>query len=211
MKNNHRIAFVTALGALSALSSLSCATAFAQSDEPAYNPSWYITPSVNVLRPDSKFGVDKNGEGLGLRWGKAFSPSWDFQFGPTYARSKNNGLKYEQTTLGADWLYMFSRERFRPFLLLGIGAERDKLSGGGIDTSKTSPYVNGGLGFQYSFTDQWSTQVDVRRVHGYLRNNSDFGFDRSRRRCQMRSFFVELGHGQEARRHAEMGHCGMNR
>lgn len=159
-----------------AMAALTCGSTFAQSEP--YNPSWYLTPSLNAFRPDAKFGVDKNGEGLGLRFGKPLSQSWDLQFGPTFARSSNSGLRYEQTTLGADALYMFSRNRFRPFLLIGLGAERDKVSGSGLDTAKTSPYINGGLGFQYAFTDQWSTQVDLRRVHGYLRDNN-FGFDRS--------------------------------
>lgn len=156
-----------------AMMAIGCGGAFAQVD--TYNPSWYVTPSLNVIHPDSRFGVDKNGEGLGLRWGKPLSQFWDIQFGPTFARARDNGLRYDQFTLGADWLFMFSRRNFRPFLLLGLGAERDKVEGPGGDRSKTSPYINGGLGFQYSINDKWSTQVDWRRVHGYLRDNNNFG------------------------------------
>ncbi len=156
-----------------AMMAMGCGGAFAQVE--TYNPSWYVTPSLNVIHPDSRFGVNKNGEGVGLRWGKPLSQHWDIQFGPTFARSRDSGLRYDQLTLGADWLYMFSRSNFRPFLLLGLGAERDKVEGSGADKSKTSPYINGGLGFQYSFNDKWSTQVDWRRVHGYLRDNNDFG------------------------------------
>lgn len=158
-----------------AMMAIGCGSAFAQAE--TYNPSWYITPSLNVIHPDSRFGVDKNGEGVGLRWGKPLSQSWDVQFGPTFSRSRDSGLRYDQTTLGADWLYLFSRNSFRPFLLLGLGIERDKVEGSGADRSKTSPYINGGLGFQYAFNDKWSTQVDWRRVHGYLRDNN-FGTNR---------------------------------
>ncbi len=160
-----------------AIMAIGCGSVFAQAQVDTYNPSWYITPSLNVIHPDSRFGVNKNGEGVGLRWGKPLSQSWDIQFGPTFARSRDNGLRYDQTTLGADWLYMFSRKDFRPFLLLGLGVERDKVEGAGADKSKTSPYINGGLGFQYAFNDKWSTQVDWRRVHGYLRDNN-FGTNR---------------------------------
>jgi OOP family OmpA-OmpF porin len=153
-----------------AMSLITGGTAFAQSE--SYNPSWYITPSVSVFKPDSDFGLDKNGAGIGLRWGKPLSQSWDLQFGPTFARSNDNGQRYEQATAGADFLYMFSRNSFRPFLLIGLGAERDKLSGNVNNLSKTSPYLNAGLGFQYAFNDQWSTQVDLRRVHGHIRDNS---------------------------------------
>lgn len=159
-----------------ALSVMTCGGAFAQAE--TYNPSWYITPSINTMRPDSKFGVDKAGEGVGLRWGKPLSRGWDVQFGPTFSRSRDSGRRYEQTMLGADWLYMFSRERFRPFLLIGLGAQQDKAEGPRYNVSQTSPYINGGLGFQYAFSDKWSTQVDFRRVHGYLHDNN-FGFDRS--------------------------------
>lgn len=153
-----------------AMAVLSCGSAFAQAQ--TGNPSWYITPSVSAMKPDSQFGVGKNGEGLGLRWGKPLSQSWDIQFGPTWARASNNGLRYEQATLGADWLYLFSRGDFRPFLLAGVGAERSRLTGTVNNLSKTSPYIDAGFGFQYAFSDQWSTQVDLRRVHGHVRDNS---------------------------------------
>jgi OOP family OmpA-OmpF porin len=143
-----------------------------------YNPSWYVAPSINAFHPDKRFGVDKNGEGAGLRFGKPISQSWDVQMGTSFARSSNDGVRYTQVLLGADALYMFSRERLRPFLMIGAGAERDKVKGGAGDVAKTSPYINAGIGVQYSLNDQWSTQIDFRRVHGYLRNNT-FGFDRS--------------------------------
>ena len=156
-----------------------CGSALAQSDEQNFNNSWYITPSVNVLRPDSKFGVDDHGYGFGIRLGKPFSPHWDYQFGATHARDEDNGFNYHQTTLGVDWLYLFSRDRFRPFLLAGFGVQRDKLTGNGADARGNSPYINAGLGFQYSFTDQWSTQVDFRRLYSRLRHDDEFGFDRA--------------------------------
>ena len=74
---------------------------------------------------------------------------------------------------------MFSRKAFKPFIVIGAGAERDSVNIRGVGTkSKTSPYIDAGLGFQYGFTDQLSMQADVRRVHGFLRGN-DFGFNRA--------------------------------
>lgn len=161
-----------------AVALLCCNSAFAQLSTPAnYNPSWYVTPSLNLMHPDSDLGTSKRGEGLGLRFGKPTSPNWDIQFGVTGSRVRDGGNRYEQTTLGADALYLFSRDRFRPFVLIGAGAERDRISGAGGSASKTSPYVSAGFGMQYSFNDQWSTQIDLRRVHGVLRGNT-FGFDR---------------------------------
>jgi OOP family OmpA-OmpF porin len=164
--------------ALAALSGGLSAGALAQT--PNYYPSWYVAPSINAMDPDNLFGVDDTGWGGGLRFGKAVSPMWDIQFGPTYSRSSDGGGRYEQTTLGVDALYMFSRERFRPFVMIGAGAQYDKLRTPGVgNRSETSPYISAGLGFQYGLNDRWSMQADVRRVHGFIRDNAFGPDDRS--------------------------------
>lgn len=145
------------------------------------NPSLYILPSIDRIEPDDRFGSDHRGNGYGLRFGKPISPAWDIQFGASYARQRFNGRRYEQKTLGADALYMFSRQSFRPFVLVGVGAENDKLNiyNRRFQTQRTSPYVNAGLGFQFDFTEQLGMQADIRRSHSYLRNDNNFGFDRA--------------------------------
>ena len=170
MKTNNRIAL--ALAGLCA-----CSATLAQ--DAVVNPSWYIQPSLNAVKPDSDFGVDKHGYGLGLKFGKPVSPDWDVQLGTTYARSRENGERYQQNTLGVDGLYLFSRKTFRPFVLVGIGAERDKtnLLGTGQIT-KTSPYLSAGVGFQADINQQWSVQADLRDVHGFIRGN-DFPTSKS--------------------------------
>jgi OOP family OmpA-OmpF porin len=115
---------------------------------------------------------------VGLRFGKAVSPMWDIQFGPTYTRARHAGLRYQQNTLGVDGLYMFTRERFRPFVLIGAGIEYDKVNTPTIRADDSSGYVNAGVGFQYAFGNRWGMQVDARRAHSYLRGN-DFKFDRA--------------------------------
>jgi OOP family OmpA-OmpF porin len=167
MKTLNKIAVAVAM--------LSSAGAFAQSSEynPYDNPSWYIAPSIDVMKPDSQFGVgDKTGYGGGLRFGKAIAPNWDIQLGGSYTRSSDNGAKYEQYMLGSDALYLLSRSRFRPFLLIGLGAERDRVSSGNANRSETSPYLNAGLGLQYSFTDQLAIQADLRRQMGFQRDQA---------------------------------------
>ena len=130
------------------------------------------------MDPDAGFGINDRGEGLGLRFGKPISENWDLQFGTTYARSRDDGVHYQQNLLGADMLYMFSRSTIRPFLLVGAGYQEDRLSTPLGETSGYAPYVNAGLGLQVSLNDQWSLQADFRRVHGYLRD-TDFAIDRS--------------------------------
>ena len=164
---------------LSLISILLASSAYsqAQTGKPYedFNPSWYVVPSLGVIESDSRFGTSGHDAAASLRFGKAVAPNWDLQFGSSYARQTNNNNRYQQTTLGADALYMFSREDFRPFLLVGAGAQYDKVNNILGQRSSTSPYVNAGLGFQYSFSDQLALQADVRRVHGFIQG-SDLGF-----------------------------------
>ncbi|ELX13573.1 outer membrane protein A [Janthinobacterium sp. HH01] len=149
-----------------------CASFSALAQDAVINPSWYIQPSLNAMKPDSDFGVDKRGYGAGLKFGKALNESWDVQVGTTYARSRENGQRYQQNTLGVDGLYMFSRKTFRPFLLVGVGAERDKANLNVIgERRKNSPYLSAGLGFQADLSDQVALQADIRNVHGFIRGD----------------------------------------
>lgn len=158
------------------------ASATAQTVTP--NPSWYISPSVLGMDPDPDFGVDRHGPGAGLRFGKPIADSWDIQFGTTYGRAKHNNDRYHQNLLGADLLYFFSRDAVRPFLLLGAGAQRDKVSRRDAlnnfvaEASGTSRYLNGGIGVQIDLNEQWSLQADLRRVHGFPNKNT-FNINRS--------------------------------
>ncbi|MBS1208162.1 MAG: outer membrane protein precursor [Proteobacteria bacterium] len=143
-----------------------------------YNPSWYIAPSLNGMNPDDKFGTDHRGGGVGLRVGKPIAESWDIQFGTTYSRAHTGESSIRENTLGADALYLFSRGRIRPFLLIGGGAEYDKYDRPGSKGNRYSPYANAGLGVQYSFNNQWGMQADVRYAETFIRGNS-LGFDRA--------------------------------
>jgi OOP family OmpA-OmpF porin len=137
-----------------------------------YNPSWYITPSINMLRPDAGFNVSDRGEGLGLGFGKPLSDYWDIQLDTKYAHANNNGTNYQQNMLGVDGLFMLSRQQVRPFLLIGAGYQEDRLNSVVGESSGYAPYINAGVGVQIMLNDQWSLQADFRRVHGYLRDNN---------------------------------------
>jgi OmpA-OmpF porin, OOP family len=165
---------------LTALALLGCTVSTAlqaQTNSVNYNSSWYIAPSVNMIDPDNNFSLDKRGEGVGFRVGKPLSPNWDVQFGPTYSRAKLGGTRYDQGTLGVDALYLFSRSTFRPFVLVGVGGEYDKVKSGTSTSSRVSPYINAGVGFQVAFNEQWGMQADLRRSHSYIKGNT-FAFDR---------------------------------
>jgi OOP family OmpA-OmpF porin len=157
---------------LALAAALLCASFAAHAQDAVINPSWYLQPSLNAMKPDDNFGVDKRGYGAGLKVGKALNPDWDIQLGYTGSRSRENGERYQQQTLGVDGLYLFSRKSFRPFVLVGIGAEKDKSNLiGNVERRKTSPYVSAGLGFQADLSEMVSLQADLRDVHGFRGND----------------------------------------
>jgi OOP family OmpA-OmpF porin len=143
------------------------------------NPSWYIQPNVVGVKVDRDFGIDKRKAGGGLKFGKPVSQMWDVQFGASHVRAEDGPANYKQTLLGVDALLMLSRKNFRPFVLFGVGAERDKVENPLRRASKTNPYLTAGLGFQLGLSDQWALQADLRTVRGRLSDNDNFGFTRS--------------------------------
>jgi OOP family OmpA-OmpF porin len=143
------------------------------------NPSWYIQPSVIAMKPDADFGTDKTGWGAGLKFGKPVHQYLDLQMGVTHARSKDGSARYDQTTVGIDTLVMLSRKNFRPFGLIGVGVERDKVENSIRRVNKNSPYYTLGVGFQLGLTPQWSMQADLRTVRGKIRREELYGFTNS--------------------------------
>jgi len=153
-----------------AVAGVLAAIAFNASAEEAYEGSWYAVPGVSIVHPDSDLETDNTGGGGFLRLGKELSEHWDVQLGGGYTRTNNDldGVsgKYKQTLLGVDALYMFSREKFRPFLLAGVGAARNNVDYNipGLDGKNTSLMANVGAGFQYLITDTFGLQADIREI-----------------------------------------------
>jgi OOP family OmpA-OmpF porin len=168
VKNMNKIAMAAAI--------FCCAGATLAQD--VVNPSWYIQPSVVGMKADRDFRADEREAGLGLKFGKPVSPMWDLQFGATHVNAHEGPNHYNQSTLGADALLMLSRKNFRPFILFGVGAQRDEVNNPVRHASDTSPYVSAGLGFQVGLSDQWAMQADIRSVRGRL-SDDKMGFDRS--------------------------------
>ena len=146
------------------LTTLSIASFGASAEDDAYKGAWYALPGISYNWTDGALKAD-DGMGGFIRVGKEFAPNWDLQFGGSYASVDGNaGGKYKQALVGVDALYMFSREKLRPFLLVGVGYADNKLDyavGGG---SKGSIMGNIGAGVQYSLTDSIGLQADLRSV-----------------------------------------------
>ena len=159
--------------------SVSSSAAFAQTSSLTSAPidAWYFMPSASAFMPDSSFAVGDRGEGAGLTLGKPLSKEWDIQIATKYAHKKANGFNYQQNMLGVDALYLFNREQFRPFLLVGAGYQQDRINSSTDAISAYSPYANIGLGFQMTLDRRWGLQLDLRREQGHLKSDV---FDRSR-------------------------------
>ena len=146
--------------------------AFSAAAEDMYRGAWYAVPGASFINPDSDLESNNGGGGF-LRLGKELSESWDIQIGASHARASEDtgipgaGGKYKQTLVGADALYMFSRDKFRPFLLAGLGVARNNVDYSNLgltDKTKTSPMANVGLGAQYLISDKFGLQADLRHV-----------------------------------------------
>lgn len=158
----------------------------------AYEGSWYVVPGVSYMNTDSDLDADNDAGGF-LRIGKELSEHWDVQIGAGHARADEDlnvaggSGKFKQTLFGVDALYMFSRDRFRPFLLAGLGLARNNLdydvNGVDIGDRKTSWMANVGVGAQFMFTEALGMQADLRHVwsRAEAENNAkavgDLGFN----------------------------------
>ncbi len=154
----------------------------AQAQYGGLKPSWYLVPQVSAFDPDNSYGVRGTGAGGGLLLGAPVSDSFDLQLVGEAARRGETGKKIQQSLLGVEGLYLFSRGEIQPFLSLGVGAERDKRTlpaPGPVSTSSTSPYASVGFGARWMLSNGFGLQADYRRVEGFLRKSSPWGFHQS--------------------------------
>ena len=158
-------------------------TAVAALADDAYEGAWYAVPGIGVMHTDNDLKADTTSPSGFIRIGKELSEHWDAQLGLSYSKADEDsraftGGDYKQTLLGVDVLYLFSRDKFRPFLLAGLGAAHNKIDYSGTpgaDGSKTSWMGNVGLGFQYLFTENFGLQADYRHVWSRAEATTLFG------------------------------------
>lgn len=162
-------------------------TALSASAEDMYRGAWYALPGISYMDTDNDLNAG-NGGGAFIKFGKEISPSWDIQGGLGYNTSNENGIagasgRYKQTTLGLDALYMLSRDKFRPFVLVGAGVARNKLRysipapNDGLSDSKTGWMANVGFGAQYLVSDTFGMQADLRQQWSRAKGGIDSNLD----------------------------------
>jgi OOP family OmpA-OmpF porin len=141
-------------------------SALSASAEDMYRGAWYGGAGINAMDTDNDLN---SGSGVGpyVTIGKELSQSWDVQarFGYTEADESNLGSTsgdYKSTAVELDALYMLSRDKFRPFLLAGIGATKNDVDYSPRDEDKTSWLASVGLGAQFLITENFGFQADLR-------------------------------------------------
>jgi OOP family OmpA-OmpF porin len=121
---------------------------------------WYIDPMLSYINADHDRNA-KDGPGIHLGVGKAISQSWDLEANVVADKldGKHGSSSYEQTGIGLDGLYFFSRDAiFSPYALLGLGVLNTKRVG-----DNANAMVNGGIGFKKELNDYGlALRADVR-------------------------------------------------
>lgn len=177
---NHKTHIAIAVATL--LAATSANSTFAQTSD----QGWYVGVNANGVAPDRDFNAGNRAYGAGLRLGTSLNPDWDLQFDTSYTLARQNENRYRQNLLGANALIFLMRSDIRPFISFGAGAEFDKISSPLLRTDRSSLYASAGVGVKMALSEQWSAQLDWRKVHGYLRSN-EFGFN------QASNSYVTLG------------------
>ncbi len=161
-----------------AISLLTNGPALAEEANSFSTKSWYGIGGGSLFYPDADLDAADDSPGLHLRLGKELTQNIDIQAGFSYNKadedsSSFSGGDYKQFNFTIDALYLFSRDKFRPFLLAGLGASNNRVSytiapgftpTGKVSGSNTSLAGNIGIGFQYLFNDQFGVQADFRRI-----------------------------------------------
>lgn len=170
--------------------------------EDAYQGSWYLMPGIGVMHADNDLDADDNDVAYSLRLGKQLSEHWDVQVGASHAQADEdsnlyNSGKFKQTLFGVDALYMFSRDNFRPFLLAGLGAARNKVGYSqalqGQSETNTSWMANVGVGFQYLINETVGLQADLRHVWSKAEANGVFGASNTKDEETIGNTYLNLG------------------
>jgi OOP family OmpA-OmpF porin len=154
------------------------------------------------MQTDSDLKADNNNFAYGLRAGKEISENWDIQLGLTHSRANEDsrsysGGQYRQTLFGIDALYFFSRDKFRPFVLAGLGIAQNSIHYNGItpapdaDGSHNSWMADAGVGAQYLFTDNIGMQADIRQV--FSRGKANGGLFGSNQHETIGNTYLNIG------------------
>jgi OmpA-OmpF porin, OOP family len=141
-----------------------------------FDNRWYITPFGTYINADSNRQA-QNGWGGGLSIGKPISPSWNIELRSQYEELdgrfggplSDGRYKNWSGSVDAQWFFM-GRQGFRvwqsnsvqPYLVGGIGAIEDRISGPLFSESKTGFMANAGAGVVWPFSNWGRLVADIR-------------------------------------------------
>ncbi|HXD05299.1 MAG TPA: outer membrane beta-barrel protein, partial [Burkholderiaceae bacterium] len=162
--------------------------AHAQMSYPAgqyFDDRWYVTPFGAYVFPDNNRQAE-NGWGGGLAVGKPITPQWNVELRGMYERLDNKGsgagqYKNWSGEVDAQWFFMgrqginvWQQNSVQPYLVGGIGAINDKVSGARIDVAKKTSFMGTlGAGIVWPFADWGRLVIDGR--YRYDANHGNLG------------------------------------
>lgn len=129
---------------------------------------WYVAPWVGYVRADADQIVE-NTIAYGISVGKPVNENWNLELAVSAFQldPENSDEEFEQTSLGADALYFFSRNpTFATFAVLGAGMQHTEFG----DVDGDSFMYNVGLGGQSTLGKGGTA---LRFELRYRRDNND--------------------------------------
>lgn len=164
MKNKYLLA-------IAALASTGMA-ALAQADQ-AQDTRWYVAPFGTFINTGGDRGA-QDGWGAGMGVGKMIDQHFNLELRGFYQEfgSKAGAGDWELAGGSADIQYYFSRNKFAPYTVIGVGGMNTSVAG----LNDSSFIGEAGAGFTYELHDNFLLRSDVRYRYN---NNFDTTFGRT--------------------------------
>lgn len=148
--------------------------------------TWYVTPSVSYVVEDDERGSvkDDNSGGAAARLsvGRAVSDHVNFEFTAFGSEVSDlddvDGVDNNQWGVGADFLLIPSRNTIvSPYLLVGIGGQRDYIDNNGVTEDNFHFYTDAGIGAMVKLTKGGINLRPELRYRAIANNDTDANED----------------------------------
>ncbi len=129
---------------------------------------WYVAPTVGYYHSDKDRHTDEGSVIFGLGFGKYFSNNGALEFAVDRTSRTNDapvGGNFANLNLGLTYRQFFGEGAFKPYVLVGGGANRHE-RGAGFDTG-WAPTVQAGAGLSYDFTDRVRGRAEAVYRHDW--------------------------------------------
>lgn len=158
----------TVLGAAAVASALAPQISYADD----HSAGVYLSPMVGRYYPAKNRGID-NSDTLSLGLGYDYQNAWGVELSvlSSDAITTLSDEDFDVEVLRLDALYHFSRGKFQPFTLFGVG-ELETETAAGLAGDDTVGHL--GLGAKYFFSPGVALRADARLMRGFDSGENDY-------------------------------------